>query len=363
MRRAGVATLLAMLGTLVACRHGEVLRVSDYGTDSPFFPGEPTRLTLSLANDRDPAWLPDGSGILYTRERPDRADKDWCFAVMPPRGGRITREICNDAAPAADSTDTFERASVSSDGRLAYLRSSGPTVGWPNLQFDAHRYRELAAAPLAAPLEAQVIVSLPATLPGGRLILGASQIRWLDSISLVYRGDFDGWVCLVPGPNCAQTHVITGLGLVYQTLGAAGSKLQLPGTDFASSVAVGAGYIYYTLGGDSRVYARSTTTGVTTTIWDFGAAGIARDVQVLGRKLIAVVGGNVSFTFIAALGYPVQVDNGGRIHVVDLLTGTDVVLSAGPRLFRHLALAPSGASLVAESFSGSATDLYLLGVP
>jgi len=76
---------------------------------------------------------------------------------------------------------------------------------------------------------------------------------------------------------------------------APGTVTTLAGTDSASSVALGAGdTIYYTVAGDSRVF-RRTFAGGDTAVWDFGAAGIARDLQVRGATLYAVVGGAVGY--------------------------------------------------------------------
>jgi hypothetical protein len=139
--------------------------------------------------------------------------------------------------------------------------------------------------------------------------------------------------------------------------------------------------IYYTLGGDSRVFRRVLSSGEISIVHDFGSAGIARDVHVAGGRLTAIVGGRVAFSGDPGLG-PTQWDSAGIVHVVDLSSGADVALD-GPGLFRRPALAPAGDRLVAEGYPliiqdvfdpntqihhadttvGRAGDLYLFVVP
>lgn len=346
---------------LAGCGHGEVMRVPTFGTADPYSFGTPVLLTLNAGQDVWPAWLPDGSGILYTAEQLDRPDRDWCLAVLPPSGGRITRTICENTKVGEDSVETFQSGAPSADGRVIYVRSSGRR-GEARATAARARSRALMIGSLQGPLDGRALISIPFTMAGSPTFTGVSQIRWVGPDAVVYRGDFLGMVCLAPTLACPQFFVQSGLGIVYETLGAAPSRVVIGGTRFASSVAVGddGDAVYYTLGGDSRVYRLSLSTFTTTVIYDFGAAGIARDVQVHGRTLVAIVGGSVTFGYNANAFTDLQVDlAGGNIHVVDLLAGTDTRLAAGTRVFRHLALSPSGTRLVAES----AGDLWLFEVP
>jgi hypothetical protein len=91
--------------------------------------------------------------------------------------------------------------------------------------------------------------------------------------------------------------------------------------------------------------------------------------------MAAVVGGHASFSTDPSLG-PVQWDSGGTLHVVDLQTGSDVVLE-GPGVFRRPRLSPDGRRVVAELYPliitdmdgfkdttvSRAGDLYLIGQP
>ena len=83
---------------------------------------------------------------------------------------------------------------------------------------------------------------------------------------------------------------------------------------------------------------------------DFGTLGIARDLALLDDRLIAVVGGAVSFR-LDPVG---QVDLGGRLFEVDLTTGQTAPLGGGNTtyLFRHPSIGTAGA-VVAEGYRSS----------
>ena len=184
--------------------------------------------------------------------------------------------------------------------------------------------------------------------------------------------------------TCETDTIATGLWVALLDVSAPGMPpAAVPGTDFASGVSPGASEdeIYYTLGGDTRVFRRVLSSGDVSVAHDFGPAGIARDVDVAGGRLTAIVGGRVAFSVDPTLG-PTQWDSGGMVHVVELSSGTDVVLP-GPGLFRRPALSPAGDRIVAEGYPvrtaqvidpatqqettvttvGRAGDLYLFDTP
>jgi hypothetical protein len=175
--------------------------------------------------------------------------------------------------------------------------------------------------------------------------------------------------------------VISGLEIVRLAFSSTTPSLQVVGgTDYASSVAVaGPDQIFYTLGGDTRVYRHTLSSGAADIVHDFGTLGIARDVTVLGDQLIAVVGGQVEFVADPALG-PVQYDRGGLLVSVDLTSGVEAILPTDqPLFFRRPALSTAGGTtrLVAEGYPLTITnvagvpdttiapvpDLYLFQVP
>jgi hypothetical protein len=176
----------------------------------------------------------------------------------------------------------------------------------------------------------------------------------------------------------------TGMDLAWLDINQPGALPHLvPGTEFASAASVGTGEdeVYYTLNGDPRVYRHTLSSGAVAVVHDFGAAGPARDVHVVGNRMVVVVGGRVTFGVHPSFG-PTQWDSGGVLHVVDLPSGSDVILD-GPGLFRRPQISPSGSGIVAEGYpliitaatdgSGNVigqdttvsrrSDLYLFGQP
>src|SRR5256885_5612351 len=121
---AGLALALAVAG----CGHSALPAAPGSGSSRPFTGGSPRRLTFNLGDDRAPAWLPDGSGLLYSFQRLDRPDHDRCLGVLPPQGGRLEHTLC-DANPAADdSTNVLTEPAPTPDGRLAYLLVGSQTI-------------------------------------------------------------------------------------------------------------------------------------------------------------------------------------------------------------------------------------------
>lgn len=77
-------TVVSVLLLLAACGHDDPFATPPADRGQPFAPTSPVRLTFNPLDDRTPSWLPDGSGIVYSTEAPDRADHDRCIAVLPP---------------------------------------------------------------------------------------------------------------------------------------------------------------------------------------------------------------------------------------------------------------------------------------
>jgi hypothetical protein len=183
-----------------------------------------------------------------------------------------------------------------------------------------------------------------------------------------------------PCQGCEYDTVRTGLEVASLPVDQPSASLAevVPGTELASGVSPGGteNEIYYTLSGDTRVYRRDLSSGAVSVAHDFGAAGIARDVHVVGQRMTAVVGGRVAFAQDSTLGGAVQWDSGGTLHLVDLQDGSDMLMS-GPGLFRRPRLSPDATRIVAEVYpliitpTGEAAettvartgDLYLFGQP
>jgi hypothetical protein len=172
----------------------------------------------------------------------------------------------------------------------------------------------------------------------------------LDESRLVYVGQI--FSIRLPCFGCLTDTIRIGQALTILDADAASEPTAVPTTQRATGAAVSAdgGALLYTLEGSSRVFSYTVAEGQFTTAHDFGAAGIARDVHVSGSRMAAVVGGRIALAPDAQFGQ-VQWDSGGIIHVVDLDSGSEVVLDAGsPRLYRRPVLSPAGDQLVAEGY-------------
>src|SRR3989442_7162 len=348
---------LLLIAGLAACEHTSPFHGGDYAPTGPLGSGSPLRLTYNPGEDLTPVWLLDGSGILYSRERTDRYDRDRCVARLPAGGGVITGELCDRIPASDDSTDAYQWPAPAADGRLVYVRATSLTA----LGSLAPHDQQLVLGTFDGSVAVRVLLSIPYQSPSGRGHEAVAQIRWLNASTLVYVGQ--GVAYPRACGSCPADTIPTGLELVTMDLSAPNATLNtLPGTNLASSVALaGSDTVYYTVDGDSRVFRLALSTRAATLVHDFGGP-IARDVQVAGNRMVVVVGGDVSFTYDSNL-QPVQRDGGGVLHLVDLTSGADVILTNTTLAFRHPALAPSGTLVVAELVTGRTTDLWAVAGP
>ncbi len=335
---------LFVLLPLLGCGHTEPFASTPPRSDQPFDPGPPVRLTLNVGPDRGAAWLPDGSGIVYSSQQLGRRDHDVCLAVIPPGGGTQRQLTCDLRSNRADLTDAVEAPAPAADGRVAFVEVG--SVIDAILPGGA----AISLGSLTDPATRVLIRPVPYTVPAGPVHSGVSQLRWLSSTQLIYLGERVDY-----HPRCDRCiewdTMTTGRNVVLLDTGQPGSTPQLvPGTENASGVSVGANddEIYYTLNADPRVYRRTLSTSEVSVVYDFGAAGSARDVHVVGRRMAAIVGGRVAYGITSAFG-PTQWDSGGILRVVDLESGADESFE-GPGLFRRPQISPSGSTIVAEAY-------------
>ncbi len=345
---------------LAACDHSVPFQPGAYGPDGPLVPGSIVRLTYNPGQDLIPVWLRDGSGIVYTAERPDRADHDRCFAFMPVGGGAVSRYACRTTV-SDDSVNVFEEAAPGVNGQMAYVRASS-TRGLSRLAPDA---QEFVTAPMDMPVAAQPIFALPFITAWGEAYDAVTAATWLDSTRLVFVGQHVSYPALCK--FCARDTVKTGVELAMVTFSGDQPVLTLlPGTTDASSVSVGAtgDTIYFTRVGDSRVFRYAVSNGQTDTVFDFGALGIARDVSVANGRLAATVGGAVQDSTDAFLGR-MQSDHGGNVFVVMLANGALIQIGNANWRFRRPALSPDGTRLIVSALDGSSTaaDLWSFDLP
>jgi hypothetical protein len=273
---------------------------------------------------------------------------------------------CDLTPQAAGQRDALESAAPAADGRLAFVTAQS------RLGADSPLEQGIVLASIANPRGYRVLKSVPYSIPVERLHGGASQLRWWGESRLLYLGE--RVLYIRPCSTCPPDTLRSGLDATWLSMEASATPQAIPGTEYASGVSPGTSEdeVYYTMGGDSRVFRRTLSDGAVSVVYDFGIAGIARDVHVVGNRMAAVVGGRVAFGTTPITGQ-VQWDSGGVLHVVDLQAGTDVALD-GPGLFRRPQISPSGSALVVEVYpvlnEGTANptvsrsgDLYLYGQP
>ena len=364
------ACAVLLMAALSGCDHTSPFS-DPQGTDVPFDPGPPARLTLNPEHDGDPAWLADGSGILYSSRQGFRVDSDVCLAELPPTGGSQRRLVC-DVPGNQESTDAVWSAAAGADGRLALLSAGNGNVGGSSPVFI-----EIALA--QSPLDAgnpQTVRTMPFTPSGGTLQNYAGYLRWLTLEQIAYVGQTFTTRAICPEIGCPRDTIVVGTEITVLDLAQPTAAGAVPGTTQATGLAASedGASIFYTLANDTRIYRRTLAGGAVTVVHDFGPAGVARDVHAAGTRIAAVVGGRVAFAADLGVG-PLPWDSGGILHVVDL-GGDDVTLDTPGRLYRRPALSPDGTMIVAEGFplvitgppdqrdttvSGSA-DLYLFGM-
>jgi WD40-like Beta Propeller Repeat len=326
---------------LTGCEHSSAFQPDPSQPAPPFSALLPRRLTFNLGDDRTPAWLADGSGIVYSMERLDHPDHDRCLAVLPREGGTIRSSYCQLDPVHDDSTDLMEAPAVSRNGRLFFHR----VVSWVGQQ-------KLGASALMLgsaddPVHAAILRPLPYTASNGRLHATVRTPQWIGSDTLVYLAE----QLFYEGSTFYPDTFTTGLDVVLLDLSAGEPRFDVvPGTDYASGVDVGddGTALYYTLGGDSRVFRRELASGIVTSVYDFGPGNIVRDAQVSGSTLVGVVGRSVLYRFEEAHGF-VQRDEGGDLVLVDLTTGETARFSTDTVLFRHPAVSPDGTRIVVET--------------
>jgi hypothetical protein len=363
--------VLALACLSTACSHTEPFS-NPQGTDTPFDPGPPARLTLNTAHDGNPAWLADGSGILYSAQQLDREDADVCLAELPPTGGSHRRLVC-DIPGDRTTRDAAQSAAAGADGRLAFLSAGNGGLTGTNPVFIG-----IAVSTTLDAANAQTVRGLPLTPAGGTVQDYAGFLRWLTPVQLVYVGQRFRVQRPCGDPLlCPFDTLIYGTEVTLLDLEDAGTTATVvPGTAQATGVAPiedGAA-ILFTLTDDTRIYRRTLSSGEVTVFRDFGPAGVARDVHASANRVVAVVGGRVAFSVSPQLG-PTQWDSGGVLHVLDLEGSDEGVLDTPERLYRRPALSPDGSRVVAEGFAIIVTgpgfdldttvsksgDLYLFG--
>ncbi len=367
------ALLLLFAG---ACEHSRPAEPGTVEPPPPLSGPPPIRLTFNIDSEWNPVFTRDGSGILYSFAVPGRIDRDRCLGRLPAAGGTLIGELCWRGGGDLDSVDVVVTGSESPSGRLAFVADRGSR----NSTFPTAR--ALLVGPPRDAENASVVLGFP-TQGGGTIFVwdGARDLTWLDDSTLVFvavRYAYSNGSASSPPDT-----LITGIEVVKLDLRTDPHGVRFyPLTRYASSVAAGPGpgTVIFTAGGDARVFTLNVTSGAVGLLYDFGALGIARDARLVNGKLVAVVGGFVSYGFEQVYAMNVQRDQGGPLFSVDLLgAAVPILLTASSDLFfRHVTLDPGATAVVAEGYrltyeqlpfgvidttAAPVSDLYLVPVP
>jgi hypothetical protein len=345
-----VRALAALLPFLAACAHEKPFGQDAFDQDTTLMRGQDRQLTFNPGTDRTPAWRPDGSGILYMFEAISASPRDRCLGELPATGGTMRNVACPVTTASLDSLDTFFEPSAGPQSKLLYLREASPPDGITAFN------SALMLADGPDLLAATAVQPYPYTASNGKIHQGISNIHWLSNTRAVYLAE--KVLYLSACGSCPTDTVRTGIEVVQLDFaGPSPTTSIVPNTDDVSSIDATAepDTIIITRNGDARVYQLSVSTGATTIIHDFGPGEIARDAQVRGNRLYAVIKGRVSFVVDPVLG-PVQRDEGGQLIAVDLSNGISSPMIVTERFFRRPAISPEGHHLVAEAFQTTITS-------
>ncbi len=335
-----IASRQAVLATLLmaACSHDAPFKPDDGTPDGPRTPGNPVRLTFNPGQELSPSWL-DSATVLYTWEASQVDLLDRCAAAVPAAGGTRRDVLCSRSVGSLDSTESYTWPVVNNQGQIAFVfEQSQPG----RLNPDA---ASLKVGSRGAMDRAATIHPFPFNIQGTK-VDGASFLTWLSDSRLVYLAEAVFYIS--PSKFAPPDTVRQGLAVALVDLSTGSPPVFLSGTDQATSVSAGgrAETIHFTLAGDTRVYSLDLADGSVAVVWDFGASGIVRDVQVRGNRMAATVGGAVALQTDSVLG-TIQRDSGGVLWAVDLAAGQAAAVTGLPNhLFRHPSLAADGRVVV-----------------
>jgi WD40-like Beta Propeller Repeat len=269
--RSGALFLLVLTG----CAHEDPFPTGSPPDLGPRTPGLPRRLTYAITDDITPAWLPDGSALVYSFVRDTSGDR--CLGVLPALGGTRTHEKCLLRDFPGDTVETLIWPAPGPDGR---------TAAWVDLRrYHSHLSPDRGAirvGDLASRDTGRVVRTIPYLAPSGNLHLLATHIGWLGPTRLVYVGSD------VLYPNTT----VVGLEVVLLDFSSSPATLTIvPNTGGATSVvpAADSQSIYYTIAGSTEVFHQILATGAVTPVFDFAGAGEPSDLSLEGQRLTVVV--------------------------------------------------------------------------
>jgi len=326
-----------LLVVLAGCGHAEPFTTDAPGDGGPRDATAPVRLTYNIGQDGWAAWSADGTTLYYSAQDTFTVDKDRCIVRMPGGGGTRSPLACPADPGGNDTTEILDQPAPRG-GRLVYASSTLGVDEHSPFRIALWLARDSSFAP------ATRLFDFPYTAPSGRSHDAPLFLQWLRDDVLLFIGAENG-CCRKDTMRFGEQVVLLDVG------GAAPVRSFVPGTTRASAVQAAAdgATIYYTIAGDSRVFAQVLTTGQVDTLHDFGPGRVARDPQLRGTTLFAIVDGHDGFTDLPPFD-DVQVDYGGTLVAVDLATGTETRQGDTLHLYKRPRLAPGGGALAVEGY-------------
>jgi hypothetical protein len=250
MFSSGRRLLLLLLVSPAACSHSEPFPPGDYGTDRPYDPGPPARLTANTGSDGEISFTPDGKFLVYGLSRR-------CIGFLPAHQARDSEWLCPDTAQ--HLADHYSYGTLSPTGQLAFVLSQ-------------QRYKTVVVAPLADIRDTSDVIPVPfLTTVDGIWHDEITRLSWLRGDTLAILAD--GVVYLTDVASRARPRVFL--------------PLALPDSAYSMEPDPAGGILYLRVAGDPRVLAWDLTTGGLSTFYDLGTIGDG--LASVGTRHLAVV--------------------------------------------------------------------------
>jgi hypothetical protein len=298
---------------LLACGHSEPFPPLDQGTDVPFRPGPPDRLTANTGTDEEISFTPDGRDLMYVLNRQ-------CLGFIPAHQARAREWRC--APPVPGISDRYRFPALNAAGRLAFMVTR-------QREFEAGPfYQAVLVARLSDLRDSAEVTPVPfRSVVDDVLHPEISQLVWVRGDSLVIVAD--GIVYLTDPRNRTQPRA-------YE-------RLALPGPAYSVQSGRGGRVLYLRVQGESRVIEFDLASRTVNTFYDFGntPAGV---VVVGPRNMVTAIP--------------------GAVLKIGLGNGAIDTFPAPGLQIRELAMTPDGSDIVAAALEPPpqqrATDLYRL---
>lgn len=314
MRYPGLIGILSILVAIAACSHTEPLRPGDYGTDVPFRPGPPIRLTANRGTDEEISFTPDGRNLVYTVNAR-------CLALLGAHQGRDSTLLC--PPPIPNELGYYSHGAISANNRLAVVLARIREVGSLN---------DIVVTSLADLRGTTDVVPVPfATTVDGKFHLTITRLTWLRGDTLAILADSAIYLTDPAIPVVPRVFV----------------PLSLPGQVYVMQPSADGSILYVRIVGDSRVLAWDMATRALLPLHDFVDTSAALVAVGTRHLAVAIPGGLV------------------RINLANSRTDTVPTFNL---VITELAMTPDGSDIIATATDttglpppgGRITDLYRL---